>query len=902
MIFKFAPRNSSRLLILFCLTTHNIIAQKPPINDSVYFQWPSIRVNAISESGTYVAYTRSNGWGKWSETIVQNTVNGDSIILKDLWESRFSSTERYLIYAKYGVGFFFHALKRNDSSFSFLGAKQPRSFTLNNVDWAAYILPDSNLVVQSVPGNVKHDYSKVLSFALSPNSNAIAISFVTNEYGGKKYGVKLLSLKTFAAKVIWEGDAMAQQLVFDPASKQLAFKTQEADAVSGFRFVIASNKLAQLWANKIPGLEERGLKMSISGRFEFSDDGEALLLDLQSAVPSFIRAKDALNVDIYNTQDTWLQSAQLKQPVGLPKWYLCAYDFETAKAVQICFDNEQSRSSASNWAPLRGRYFIVERRLFDASEIYWHPSGGITLYVVDRKDGSRRILIDKVRAPFQFYSVSPDNSFLVFYNAERLAYFSMDLKTGEIRNLTAGLENNWSSYIATDKSEMTKLGIDILGWMRDNSGILVNGTYDIWLLDPNNRRPPVNVTSGEGRKSGVILSRATGDNEYGWEQNILLKAFNINTKDVGFYQLKLQRNGKHRLELLSMGPYNYSKDYSDYRFYNSFELASNSKETHYVLHRENAQAYTNIFTTRDFRSFKRVTNYDFNNNYNWHTAELHKFSIEGKDSANAILYKPENFDSTKQYPVIIYFYEKSSHNLNAFTMPICGGVIDIPHFTGNGYLVLVTDIFYGRDHAGKGALKTTEAAAHYLSTKRWVKADKIGINGHSFGGLEANYIATHSKMFAAVITGAGITNMITEYGDVWLDFGTSKHALIEAGYYRLRTNPWEAPSEYVEASPIYSVGNVTAPILIFHNKLDGSVNFINSQTFFNLLRRAGKQAWLLQYDGENHVNLKPRNAIDLEHRFIDFFDHFLKDTPMPQWMKGENADKKGMTEHENLIK
>ena len=90
--------------------------------------------------------------------------------------------------------------------------------------------------------------------------------------------------------------------------------------------------------------------------------------------------------------------------------------------------------------------------------------------------------------------------------------------------------------------------------------------------------------------------------------------------------------------------------------------------------------------------------------------------------------------------------------------------------------------------------------------------------------------------------------------------------------------------------------NVTTPVLIMHNDADGAVPWWQGIEFFTALRRCGKQAWMLQYNKEAH-NLNGRwNAKDLSIRLDQFFGHFLKGEPMPEWMeKGVPATKKGLT-------
>ncbi len=101
--------------------------------------------------------------------------------------------------------------------------------------------------------------------------------------------------------------------------------------------------------------------------------------------------------------------------------------------------------------------------------------------------------------------------------------------------------------------------------------------------------------------------------------------------------------------------------------------------------------------------------------------------LDGKTS-DGVLYKPENFDANKKYPVIFYYYEKFSEGLHGFLQPdVCDGPINIPYFVSNGYLVFVPDIPKKIGYAGESAVNAVVSAAKYLSKFPWVDAKHMGL-------------------------------------------------------------------------------------------------------------------------------------------------------------------------------
>lgn len=88
---------------------------------------------------------------------------------------------------------------------------------------------------------------------------------------------------------------------------------------------------------------------------------------------------------------------------------------------------------------------------------------------------------------------------------------------------------------------------------------------------------------------------------------------------------------------------------------------------------------------------------------------------------------------------------------------------------------------------------------------------------------------------------------------------------------------------------------VTTPLLIMHNTNDGRVPFEQGIEMFIALRRLGKKVWLLEYENGDHVLRHEKDAIDYTIRMTQFFDHYLKDAPPPEWMtKGIPARLKGI--------
>ncbi len=87
--------------------------------------------------------------------------------------------------------------------------------------------------------------------------------------------------------------------------------------------------------------------------------------------------------------------------------------------------------------------------------------------------------------------------------------------------------------------------------------------------------------------------------------------------------------------------------------------------------------------------------------------------------------------------------------------------------------------------------------------------------------------------------------------------------------------------------------------MILHNDKDGAVDFTQGMEYFNTLRRLQKPVIMLEYIGENHGLRKPANQRDYTVRMMEFFDHYLKGAPAPDWMT-KGVPRLQMEEHLKL--
>ena len=318
----------------------------------------------------------------------------------------------------------------------------------------------------------------------------------------------------------------------------------------------------------------------------------------------------------------------------------------------------------------------------------------------------------------------------------------------------------------------------------------------------------------------------------------------------------------------------------------------------YIFDKNSFVESPNIYVTSDFKSETKLSNTNpQQQNYNWGTTELVKWTTPKGHSSEGILYKPENFDASKKYPMIVYFYEKLSENLYSYQAPApTPSRLNIPFFVSNGYLVFVPDISYENGHPGASAVDYVNSGVEMLKKNSWVDGSKIGIQGQSWGGYQVAYLITKTNMYAAAWAGAPVVNMTSAYGGIRWASGMNRQFQYEKTQSRIGATLWEKPELYIENSPLFSLPKVTTPVVIMANDGDGAVPWYQGIEMFTDLRRLGKKVWLLNYNGEEHNLVQRQNRKDIQIREQQFFDYYLKGEKPPVWMVGGiPATEKGRT-------
>jgi len=483
-------------------------------------------------------------------------------------------------------------------------------------------------------------------------------------------------------------------------------------------------------------------------------------------------------------------------------------------------------------------------------------------------------------------NVSPDGKYVFWWNNVELAWFARSSAGNRVVNMTAGLPHPTHNEDHDWPYRPDAYGS--AGWTDGDEEFLVYDRYDIWSVDPEGRGAPRDVTDGLGRRDSLQLRYVRLDPEVrsiSLREPMLLSGFNKKTKAAGFYRDRVRGNNPPR-ELV----------YADRRFSNP----TRAKEADVLMFaRESVAEFPDLWVSdADFGGMRKLSNANpQQDEFRWASAELIEWHSVDGIPLQGLLYKPDDFDPSQKYPMIVTFYEKDSDNLHAHHPPVPHRSVVRPTFyASRGYLVFVPDIVYQVGYPGESAMDCVVPGVLELVSRGFVDQDAIGVQGHSWGGYQITYMVTKTDLFAAAAGGAPVSNMISAYGGMRWGSGMSRMFQYEKTQSRIGATLWEAPLRYIENSPIFWADKVKTPLMMMHNDHDHAVPWYQGIEMFVALRRLSKPAWLVNYVGELHWPQNFHERRDWNIRMQQFFDHYLTGAPAPVWLsEGIPAIRKGKT-------
>ena len=916
------------LFIIFLFISVFGFSQKKVIDPSVYNDWKSLSSSAISNDGLIITYEikphRGDGYlyiyhveSKKLDSIYRATDakisgNGSYVAFKinpgydTLRTCELKKIDKKK-WPKDSLGIYY---THNDSIVKY---EKIKSFHLNDEDdWGVFVFDhnelkstqkkkhvckkkqpkelesNGNYVLVFHPEKGKKELKDISDFDTNEKANIIA--FVTHQKDkSDSMGVSILNLSDFSSFDLSPRKSSIEKMVFNEAGTQLAYLVSNDTAkVKNYNLNMLNlhTRFERVIIDTI-ALDAGDLSVSTNYQPVFSKEGNRLYFGvaerLKEEPKDTLLESEKVELDLWHYQDKRLQPQQLIEKKRDEKaTSLYVYHLNGGEIARLSNDTLETRAPEHE----KGEFIVgVSRERYMASD-NWNSPWASDYYLVNVKDGSAKLVEEG--ALFGI-NLSPTGNKYVLFDNEDQQYYSIEYVnedqyeetclTCEAKNIT------WTDDV--NGMPMDAYPYGVIGWSEDENKVFLQGRYDVWYYNYQSKELSA-LTDGIGQENKIEMRPHfwSNDSVYFYAMNTYIDGFDTKTKGTHLYDLSDHDN-------------HYDIRETAYFDADIAQLTAAKSRTQFLMRKMTFVEYPELFTYgNETNTYTKIsTTNPQQSDYNWGTVELVKWKSYNGIELEGLLYKPEDFDPNKKYPLMVYFYELYSDRFHQHYIPKpTASIIYATEYASAGYVVFMPDIRYAPGHPAKSAYDCIMSGTdHVLEILPSVDSTRMALQGQSWGGYQTAQLITMTNRYRAAMAGAPVSNMFSAYGGIRWGSGLNRQFQYERTQSRIGATIWEKPELYIENSPIFHIPNITTPLLIMHNDKDGAVPWYQGIEMFTAMKRLGKPAWLLNYNGDDHNLMENANRMDLSIRMRQFFDHYLKDEPAPRWLiEGIPAVDKGI--------
>jgi len=914
--------------------------QKEPLTHDAYDEWNEIEEEAISDDGQWVLWSAAPRDGDAVLT-VKHADRGTTRTVERGENAQFAAGTRFVVTHIQPPVDSVDAAKRedvpeaqqpkpslgivalNDGSVTRIDRVQSYQLPDDEGDWVAYHrIPepdtsdaeengdaekDAPLVVRHLPSGAEHTVEHATGYTMANDASRILVTTAADSVNGVSSGLHALALPDDGSAperaTLHEGADEYPQMAISDGDDRVGFLVPDTSAARGAHTLHywtpaqdAPEPAVTPGADALPD----GWIVSEHGALSFSDSGARLFFgtapEPPTPEPDTLLDKEKVEVDVWHWKDPYLQPMQKERAdEAEEQTYVAMYAPTDGRTLQIGTEAVPAITIGdegdAEWA-----MGVTNRPYRQALSWDWPPA--YDAHLINLQTGERQKILENVQDVPQ---LSPAAQYVTWWDREERAWKGLSTSQPQTHaTLSGGIPHPVHDQSHDVPYPAGPYGL--AGWTEGDAQVLLYDKHDVWAVDPMAPAEASSVTDEVGRAQNLEFRYAALEDDRepaawgNWpnavnpstvipDEPLLFSTFNRETKAHGFSR---DRVGADRdPQELVMMPKRFS----------SPTQADNADRL--LFTRESYQDFPNLWVSGpSFGDMKQVSDVNPQQSvYRWGTVEQVEWTSANGEPLDGLLYKPENFDPSQQYPMITYFYEQYSDRLHSHYAPQPHrSIINFTFYASRGYLVFVPDIHYEEGYPGESAMQSVMPGVTSLIEKGFVDRENIGVQGHSWGGYQIAYMVTRTNLFAAAEAGAPVSNMVSAYGGIRWGSGMSRMFQYEDTQSRIGGSLWDMPMRYLQNSPIFWADRIETPLLMMHNDHDTAVPWEQGIELFVALRRLGKPAWLINYNDQPHWPQTPATILDWTTRLQQYFDHYLKDAPAPVWLKeGVPAVRKGHT-------
>jgi dipeptidyl aminopeptidase/acylaminoacyl peptidase len=732
----------------------------------------------------------------------------------------------------------------------------------------------TTLIVRSLVTSSDMTFGNVTEFAWQTKGPLLA--FTVGVEGRIGNGIHAYHPRAGSLRVLDSAAAVYSGLTWRKDADDLAVLRSKDDATRDGKTHVVLAWLGRNGAapprvlDPTTGALARDQRIVSARRPEWSRDGQRLFVGVADWDEKIEGAKtddEAAGVEVWHWRDIDVMPLQ-KRRIGtdrqrsrLASWTVSAASITALTANQF----EDVRILDTQPVAL-----LIDRAPYAMQRSIGRPAAD--LYLVDLTTGARTRLKDGIDDGD--LQPSPDGRHLLYFLDDHFWVYDVTAKTHT--NITKSVPTVFVDRLS-DATVKQKPPYGVGGWTSTGS-VLLYDRFDVWEV-PLSGAAAVKLTEGAAEQLRHRYVRLdTEERLVDRSAPIYFTVFGEFSKRSGYARLAPGAAKPDRLVLADKRVTQLTKA-READVFAYVEQAFDDSPDYFVASASLANA-KQVTTTNPFQD-----------KYTWGRAELVEYKNARGERLQGVLQYPAGYESGKRYPMVVYMYERLSDGLHAYPSLSDRAPYNAGVFTSRGYFFFQPDIVFRPRDPGVSVVESVVPGVKAVVAKGAVDPARVGIVGHSWGGFDTVYLATHTTdVFAAGIAGAPITNLVSNYGSHHWNQGIAETDHIETGQQRMEVPLYEDLQAYIRNSAVFGVHNMKTPLLLAFGDNDGTVHWHQGVEMYNIARRARKPVAMLVYAGEDHGLRKRPNQQDYQRRIFDWFDHYLKGAPAQPWMeKGVSA-------------
>jgi dipeptidyl aminopeptidase/acylaminoacyl peptidase len=753
----------------------------------------------------------------------------------------------------------------------------------------------ADLLVRNLATGAMTTFGNVAEFAWQDKGRLLAFTIDADSSAGN--GVQVFDPQSGVLRLLNSGDATFSGLAWREKDDDLACFRSRTDEgyedvthvvlvwrdVAAAGATIVSKSYDQTADKAFPA----DMRIVPFRRLQWARDGSALYFGIQDWVKKPKKSADERSPEA-GTGAQAATPASKEKPANVDVWHARDERIIPMQRVQRARDLERHQTSA--WRIEEGRWlklgtdtfeqvtildgdrFAIEtdRKPYIAENMF--DTARQDVYVIDLASGARTKAITGV---WYFPGASPGGRYLLYFHGDQ--YWTYEPATGRTANISGRLKAVWSNPDYDTPYRVQRPPAGFGGWLKDDAAVLLYDQHDVWRVAPD----------GSG---GTRLTRGAEDATQYRCVRLDLDEPSIDPRVpvyLNVFARWTKKDGYGRLA--SVAPPGGSQPSVERLVWDDKNIGNITKAKHADVYAYIVQGFDDspdVFVAGPgLANARQVTRTNaFQDDFSWGKSSLVDYRNAQGQRLQGALYHPAGYTPGRQYPMIVYVYERLSQGVHTYVVPSERSPYNASVFTAHGYFVLSPDIVFRPRDPGVAAVDCVTAAVKAVLATGLVDPRRVGLVGHSWGGYEASFIPTQTDMFAASIAGAPITNLLSFYGAIHWGPGLPEPAHFETGQARMEVPFWVDLPAYIRNSPTLFVNKLQTPMLIFFGDKDGTVDFRQGVEMYNYARRAGKQLVMLVYANEDHGAREKPNQIDYHRRILQWFGHYLKGEEAPDWI------------------